>query len=66
MTSLFHERWKGGDEFYSGKKREGVIILDTDFDVVTCYASFGEYQDIIDRGNPALETFKEEVFDGNS
>ena len=62
---LFHERWKDGGEYYSGKKGEGVIILDRDFEVVAEYYSLEEYQVVIDKGNPALEPFEEEVFDGN-
>lgn len=64
-SPLFHERWKDGEEFYSGERGKGVVILDTDFEVVTEYTSFGGYQNILDRGNPALEPFEEEVFDGN-
>ena len=64
-SPLFHERWKDGGEYYSGKKGEEVIILDKDFDVVAEYPSFGEYQDILDMVDPALEPLEEEVFDGN-
>ena len=64
-TPLFHERWKDGGEYYSGKKGEEVIILDKDFEVIAEYDSLFEYQVVIDTAKPALEPFEEEVFDGN-
>ena len=62
---LFHERWRNGNEFYSGKKGESVIILDEGLDEIKEYDSLFEYQVVVDNGKPALEPFEEEVFDGN-
>ena len=64
-SPLFHERWIDGNEFYSGKKGESVIILDERLDEIKEYDSLLEYQVVIDNGSPVLELFEQEVFDGN-